>query len=55
MSFLDEITPLVISYNEAPNIARMLDWLVVGEADRRLDSGSTDGTAEFSRVIPRSS
>lgn len=44
MSFLDEITPVVLTYNEAPNIARTLaalDWarhIVV------VDSGSTDET-----------
>src|SRR5690348_1675532 len=44
---LDSITPMLLTYNEAPNIARTLarlDWapeIVV------IDSGSTDGTLDI--------
>jgi glycosyltransferase involved in cell wall biosynthesis len=44
---LEEVTPLILTYNEAPNILRALaplDWarqIVV------IDSGSTDGTLEI--------
>lgn len=41
---LDKVTPLILTYNEAPNIARVLDKL--GWAKRIIvaDSGSTDET-----------
>jgi glycosyltransferase involved in cell wall biosynthesis len=46
-----DITPLVITYNEAPNIGRTLDKLS-GWAKRIVvvDSGSTDGTLEIVRA-----
>jgi GT2 family glycosyltransferase len=51
--FLDEITPMVVTYNKQANIARTLtrfDW------DRRIlvvDSGSTDATLEIVRFFRR--
>ena len=52
-SFLQEITPLILTYNEAPNIRRSLaklDWagdIVV------VDSHSDDSTREICRGVPR--
>jgi len=53
MGLQDDITPLLITFNEIQNIARTvgrLDWarrIVV------IDSGSTDGTLEFLARDPR--
>ena len=53
MSHLSNITPLILTYNEAPNIARtlaVLDWaarIVV------IDSFSSDETLDILRVHPR--
>jgi glycosyltransferase involved in cell wall biosynthesis len=46
---LDEITPLIITYNEAPNIGRVLDRLKWARRIVVIDSGSTDGTLELLR------
>ena len=43
------ITPLVLTYNEAPNIGRTLDALRWAERVVVLDSGSTDTTEEIAR------
>ncbi len=43
------ITPLVLTYNEAPNIGRTLDTLRWAERVVVLDSGSTDTTEEIAR------
>ena len=50
---LDDITPLVITYNEAPNIARTLDRLVWARRIVVIDSGSTDETMEIVRSYPQ--
>ena len=52
-SFIDEVTPLLITYNEIENIARTLDKL--GWAGRIVvvDSGSTDGTLDVLAKDPR--
>ena len=53
MTMLDMITPVILTWNEQPNIARTLarlDWardIVV------VDSGSDDGTLETLRANPR--
>lgn len=53
MTFLDQITPVILTFNEEENIARTLarlDWahdIVV------VDSGSTDRTLDISRGDPR--
>lgn len=39
------VTPLVLTYDEAPNLARLLDSLAWAERVVVLDSGSTDETA----------
>jgi glycosyltransferase involved in cell wall biosynthesis len=41
---LAEITPLIITYNEEPNIARVLDKLAWARRIVVIDSGSTDET-----------
>lgn len=46
MAFLDDITPLVITYNEIANIERTLGKLGWAKRIVVIDSGSTDGTLE---------
>jgi glycosyltransferase involved in cell wall biosynthesis len=43
------VTPVVLTYNEAPNIARSLDTLRWARRVVVLDSGSTDGTERTAR------
>lgn len=58
-NFLAQVTPIVLTYNEAPNIRRSLDQLRAFEEVLIVDSGSSDDTldiiAEFpnTRVIKR--
>jgi glycosyltransferase involved in cell wall biosynthesis len=49
---LDQITPLILTYNEAPNIARTLESLRWASEIVVLDSFSTDETAEIARSFP---
>ena len=44
---LDSITPVILTYNEAPNIGRTLDALRWAGSVVVLDSGSTDETKEI--------
>jgi glycosyltransferase involved in cell wall biosynthesis len=53
MIMIDNITPLIIAYNEAPNIARTLDRLVWAKRIVVIDSGSTDQTVEIVRAYPQ--
>ncbi len=46
------VTPVVLTYNEAPNIARMLDSLRWAKRVVIIDSGSTDGTLEIAARYP---
>jgi glycosyltransferase involved in cell wall biosynthesis len=46
---LDQITPLIITYDEALNIGRTLGKLLWAERIVVIDSGSTDGTVELLR------
>lgn len=46
------ITPLVLTYNEGPNIARTLESLHWADRVVVLDSGSTDETEKLSRQFP---
>lgn len=46
MDFLDDITPLLITYNEIRNIERSLAPLGWAKRIVVIDSGSTDGTLE---------
>lgn len=41
---LERVTPVILTYNEAPNIGRTLDALCWAKAVVVLDSGSTDET-----------
>jgi glycosyltransferase involved in cell wall biosynthesis len=47
---LDQITPLIITFNEAPNIRRTLDKLVWARRIVVVDSGSTDETVMILRT-----
>jgi glycosyltransferase involved in cell wall biosynthesis len=47
MSLLNQITVLILTYNEAPNIGRTLTALSRFSDVVILDSGSTDGTIEI--------
>ena len=44
MSFLDQITPVVITWNEEPNIKRVFDQLTWARDIVVVDSGSVDAT-----------
>jgi len=48
----DSLSALVITYNEATNIARCLERLDWVQRVVVLDSGSTDGTQEIARNFP---
>jgi glycosyltransferase involved in cell wall biosynthesis len=50
---LDQITPLIISYNEAPNLARTLAKLRWARRIVLIDSGSTDDTVAIARKHPQ--
>lgn len=49
---LDQITPLIITYNEAANIQRTLDKLGWARRIVVIDSGSTDETLQIVRSHP---
>ena len=49
----ERITPLILTYNEAPNIGRTLDKLLWAQRIVVIDSGSTDGTVEILRTYPQ--
>ena len=49
---LDQITPLILTYNEAPNIARTLDSLRWATEVVVVDSFSTDDTAQIAASFP---
>lgn len=49
---LDDITPLVLTYNEAPNIARCLDKLRWARRVVVVDSASTDETETLVAQFP---
>jgi glycosyltransferase involved in cell wall biosynthesis len=52
-SIRDEITPLIITFDEAPNIARTLDSLAWARRIVVIDSGSTDDTVRIARSYPQ--
>jgi glycosyltransferase involved in cell wall biosynthesis len=49
----NQITPLIITYNEAPNIQRTLNKLLWAHRIVVVDSGSTDETVEILRSYPQ--
>ena len=50
--FLAQVTPVILTYNEAPNIGRVLDRLTAFEEVLVVDSGSDDGTLEIVARYP---
>lgn len=50
---LEQITPLILTYNEAPNIARTLGKLAWARRIVVIDSGSTDETLSLLRAYPQ--
>lgn len=48
-----QVTPMVITFNEAPNIARCLDRLRWAKRILLVDSGSTDETLKIARGYPQ--
>ena len=50
---LEQITPMVITYNEAPNIARVLERLSWAKRILVIDSGSSDATLEIVARYPQ--
>jgi len=50
---LKEITPLILTYNEAPNIARVLGRLSWARDIVVVDSFSDDGTVEIAKLFPQ--
>ena len=49
----DQITPLIITCNEAPNIARTVGKLLWAQRIVVIDSGSTDETLDLLRSFPQ--
>lgn len=49
---LDEITPIILTYNEEPNIERSLACLTWARDVVVVDSGSTDATLDIARRFP---
>ncbi|OUL19800.1 glycosyl transferase [Nostoc sp. RF31YmG] len=50
---LNQVTPLILTYNEAPNIARTLQHLVWAEKIVVIDSYSTDKTLKILESYPQ--
>ena len=50
---LDQITPLILTYNEAPNIGRTLERLTWARDIVVVDSFSTDDTVEIASSFPQ--
>jgi glycosyltransferase involved in cell wall biosynthesis len=50
---LEQITPLIITFDEAPNIRRVLEKLVWARRIVVMDSGSTDGTLDILKSFPQ--
>ena len=49
---LDQITPLILTYNEAPNIARALGGLAWAKEIVVVDSFSDDETVQIAKTFP---
>ena len=52
MPRLDDITPLILTWNEAPNLGRTLARLTWAREVIIVDSGSTDGTQQIAAQHP---
>lgn len=52
MNFLNQVTVLILTFNEAPNIGRTLDALTAFPEVVILDSGSTDDTLAIAGRYP---
>ena len=52
MSFVDQVSVLILTFNEAPNIGRTLDALKAFPSIVLLDSCSTDSTLEIAARYP---
>jgi glycosyltransferase involved in cell wall biosynthesis len=50
---IEDITPMLITYNEQANIACVLDRLTWARRILVIDSGSTDGTLDIIRSYPQ--
>lgn len=50
---IQNITPLIVTLNEAPNIQRTLDKLMWARRIVVIDSGSTDATLDILRSYPK--
>jgi glycosyltransferase involved in cell wall biosynthesis len=53
MNLADQITPLILTYNEAPNLRRTLEMLSWANEILVVDSFSTDETLEIARSFPQ--
>jgi glycosyltransferase involved in cell wall biosynthesis len=53
VNLLDNITPLILTFNEAPNIRRTLEKLAWAKRILMLDSFSTDETLEIVKSYPQ--
>ncbi len=51
---IEEITPVILTLNEAPNIARTMEKLGWAKRIVVVDSGSTDETVQIVRSFPQS-
>ena len=49
---LDQITPVILTFNEAPNIGRTLSMLKWAKDIVIVDSISTDDTRDIARTYP---
>jgi glycosyltransferase involved in cell wall biosynthesis len=53
VTFLSQVTPIILTWNEAPNLPRTLQRLKWAADIVVVDSGSTDGTQEILQGFPQ--